>query len=273
MMKFLRETLRRFPSLYAAASGVYRHRTLTRPLVETPFGIRLAGSAEMEQGSFEPEETALVLELLDEITVFINVGANIGYYSLLARSRDCSVVAIEPFPRNVLMLTRNAIANGWSDIEVIPMGVGPKPSLLKIYGGGTAASFVEGWAGAPKDHFEIVSVSTLDNVIGERFRNHRVMIMIDVEGFELGVLQGAQGLLRRCPAPVWFIEICISEHQPAGTISNPHLISTFEQFWENGYECKIASKEDNPVSQADVRSWAEGKDLPQSHNFIFTKKS
>ncbi len=54
----------------------------TMPSIPTQWGFLLAGNIEMAKGNFEPEETRVVLSLLDEVEFFINVGANIGYLTL-----------------------------------------------------------------------------------------------------------------------------------------------------------------------------------------------
>ena len=58
----------------------------------TPYGFSLIGSssmhhAAMQRGDFEPEETALFSQIFDEVDVFVDVGANVGFYTCLARVR------------------------------------------------------------------------------------------------------------------------------------------------------------------------------------------
>lgn len=78
------------------------------------------GHAAMQSGQFEPEETAVVQQLLDDISDFVDVGANVGFYSCLARANGKQTVAIEPLTANLDYLYANLQANGWNDVEVIP---------------------------------------------------------------------------------------------------------------------------------------------------------
>lgn len=261
--------LKRFPVLYAGLRGAFAHRVISRPPVQTPLGFKMAGMAAMETGEFEADETRQVSALLRKATVFVNVGANTGYYVCLAREAGARVVAVEPLDQNVQLLQRNVLANGWNDVEIIPMGLGDRVAVLKLYGGGTAASLVEGWAGASREHYRLVPVTTLDNVLADRFDGEQLLILIDVEGFELNVLRGAVRQFARRPAPLWFIEICFDEHQPQGATINPNVLETFEVFWRHGYRAEKAGAESGPVSELDVRAWARGSELPQTHNFIF----
>lgn len=263
--------LKRFPLLYAGLRAAYQQRQLVRAPVPTPLGFKLAGPVAMQTGQFEPDETRQLSALLGETDVFVNVGANCGYYVCLARKAGLKVVAVEPLDQNVQFLQRNLLANGWNDVEVLPVGLGDRTALLKLYGGGTAASFVSGWAGAPEDHCRVVPVTTLDAVLADRFAGERLLILIDVEGFEFNVLQGALRQLNRHPAPVWFVEICISEHQPGGVQANPNLMKTFEIFWRHGYRAEKAGCESGLVESGDVDRWAEGRQLPGTHNFLFRR--
>lgn len=223
----------------------------------------------MERGEFEREETQQVSALLRCVDVFVNVGANTGYYVCLARKMGVKVLAIEPLDRNVQILQRNILANGWNDVEIYPVGIADNVALLKLYGGGTAASFVPGWAGGSKAHYRVVPVTKLDNIMADRFAGKRMLILIDVEGYELNVLRGAVGQLTREPPPIWFVEICINVHQPDGQKINPKLVETFELFWQHGYTAERAGCESGVISEADVRLWAKAERLPRTHNFLF----
>lgn len=263
--------LSRCPPVYVALRAIYRYRQLMRVPAQTPLGFKLAGPSAMEEGVFEPAETKQLSILLADVDVFVNVGANCGYYACLARKTGAKVVAIEPLDQNVQLLQRNLLANDWHDVEVLPVGLGDKTSLMKLYGGGTAASLVSGWAGASADHYCIVPVTTLDAILADRFAGQKLLILIDVEGFELNVLKGALRQMDRNPAPVWFVEICINEHQPQGAVVNPNLREIFDLFWTHGYVAEKAGCEVGPVSVRDIEKWTEGEALPATHNFLFRR--
>jgi FkbM family methyltransferase len=267
---WLLSVLQRFPTIYAGLRGAHSYREVSRKSTPTPFGFNFAGPNAMKNGEFEPDETGQLRDLLESADVFVNVGANVGYYVCHARHLGKKVVAIEPLEQNVQLLQRNLLANGWRDVEVFPLALGDRIGLEPLYGGGTAASLVSGWAGSSPRHFRMVPVTTLDNLLGDRFVGERILFLIDVEGFELPVLRGAIRQFTHRPAPAWFIEICIDEHQPGETQINPDLVSTFEVFWEHGYAAARAGCESGHVTRDDVERWAMGRDLPATHNFLFT---
>ena len=82
--------------------------------VTTPLGFKLVSGFHpayrmMRQGTFEREETAVIQRFLGEADVFVDVGANLGYYTCLALSRGKPVVAFEPQKQNLQCLFRNLI--------------------------------------------------------------------------------------------------------------------------------------------------------------------
>jgi len=174
----------------------------------------------MENGTFEPDESSLIRSFSGPGKVFIDVGADFGYFTCMARQAGSEVVAVEPFPQNLDVLYSNLNANGFCHVEILPLGLTAEPGLVVLYGGGTAASLVRGWAGTSHVWNQTIPTSTLDLVLAGRFPGARMLIKIDVEGSEHAVLSGASETLDRTPAPAWLVEICLTEHQPQGC--NPH---------------------------------------------------
>ena len=256
------------------AAMTYRHfrdlRDISRAPVQTPLGFKLVGNAAMERGEFEEAETAFVQRATDDADVVINIGANIGYYCCVALQRDKRVVAFEPIPGNLRYLYRNIRANGWADrIEISPIALGASPGLADIYGGGTAASLVPGWADIPLTSCQTVPVSTLDLSLGSRFLGDRLLILVDIEGAELEMLQGAAAVVARKPQPVWMVEISIDEHQPGRSL-NPKLAKTFDIFEQAGYAAwQIGSTLERLPYSRIRRIAASGVNSLTTHNFVF----
>ena len=237
----------------------------------TPLGFRFGGNPAMESGTFEPAETALVRRLLMRSDVVINVGANIGYYCCLAISAGKQVIAFEPIELNVRQLLKNLRANSWSGrAEVYPIALSSEVGIVEIYGSGTAASMVAGWAGIPRSDVRLVPASTLDLLLGERLNGRQCLVIVDVEGAEQAVLEGGRRLLDAQPKPVWMVEIAVQEHQPAGRRVNPSLLSTFHLFWDAGYDAYTADEQPRKVTRDEVERAAQTGISPfAAHNFLF----
>lgn len=239
----------------------------------TPFGFLLSGQRDMMNGTFEPAETAMIRKLAANADVFVDVGANIGYYvcHALQSNPECRVVAIEPLPANLRYLLRNVKANGWEQrCEITPVAVSSRPAVVTLFGAGTGASLVRGWNGAPDSSALLVPANTLENILGERFLGQRCLIMIDVEGHEGAVIDGAGSLLLRSPKPIWFVEIGLGEHL-TGDGGNPAFGKVFKAFSDKGYDAWTCTASPRRISVEEARIAARDSISLGTHNFLFAE--
>jgi FkbM family methyltransferase len=272
----LKRVLKRFfPRQYIYLRGLHRYARKSRKLLddpkETPMGFKLSGNDLMASGLFEQEETAIVFRILQKVDSFINIGANIGYYCCIALQSGKKVIAFEPLEDNLRFLYRNIAANNWEDrIEIFPLAVSDQAGIVRLFGGGTGASLIPGWAGHSDENSTFVPATTLDTIFGHRLSHERRFILADVEGGEYRMLKGATNLLTQTPKPIWQLEICISAHQPRGISVNPNLLNTFRFFWDNGYEAWTADRTLRQITQAEIKRIARGgPDTVKTHNFLF----
>lgn len=266
-----RDLLNRYmPVIGHAVRGRRRIRRAQESPVRTAHGFVLAGNARMAASDFEPDEVAAFVQALQECDACIDVGANVGFYSCLAATRGVPVVAIEPHPANQQLLCRNLQLNALEHtVEVFPMGLSDRPGLLPLFGDDTGASFVQNWSGNVSTRPHVVPVNTLDAIIGGRFEGKRLLIKIDVEGFESMVLKGARMTLERIPRPIWLLEICLTEHFPAGI--NKHFEETFDVFWSRAYQARTCNRQGAEVGRADVSRWrTEMRTDSGSYSYLFT---
>jgi FkbM family methyltransferase len=291
MTSTIKNFARRHPRLFAALRTVkgdfdwrrqifadWRDNVLGEQLHSgvTPYGFRMvvrnnSANRAMLDGVFEPEETASLLRYLPQTNVFVDVGANVGYYTCLALKHGKHVIAVEPQSQNLHCLYASLEANNWTDrAEVFPVGLGTQPGVSILYGAsGASASLVRNWAKYDPRYRQTIPLSTLDIVLADRFPNRGVFIKIDVEGYEYQVLQGSSRSLDRVPRPIWLVEIFFDEYHPSGM--NPSFRDTFEWFWKYGYEVRTANSEFTLVRPTDVEHWCRiGRCDSGTINYIFT---
>jgi len=268
LISVARPFVQAFPGLATMYRGV-RDQLDSGEVSVTPWGFVLAGNTDMEQGTFEPTETELIRKILRDVDVLVNVGANVGYYCCHALSMGKSVIAFEPIPRNLRYLCKNIQSNGWSGAELYPIALSNSVGVLEMFGGNTAASMVKGWAGIPDSYVTLVPSSTMDVVLGTRLHGTKALILVDVEGAEQPMLEGATIMLESTPRPVWIVEVATTEHQPHGVELNPNLRTTFQLFFRNGYKSFTLDRELRPVTIEDVDLVLNGKQRFATHNFIF----
>jgi FkbM family methyltransferase len=147
----------------------------------------------MYLGAFEPRETALVKGSLRPGMTFLDVGANFGYFTLLAASRvgpTGRVLAVEPSPYAAKRLAENVRANSLSAVQVFPMGLSSESGALDLYL--PPASFHSPTMSASSGGEPVsVPVRRLDDCLDEWGVERVDLMKMDVEGHEPFVVRGA----------------------------------------------------------------------------------
>jgi FkbM family methyltransferase len=222
----------------------------------TPFVFRMAAPGKIDAEDAESGAVGVFLNCLKGADVFIDIGANCGFFTLLALAQQgIQCVAVEPNDLNIRLLLRNLQENRFLDVEVLPVALGSNVTILPLFGGGEGASLLPKWGGiGPGSNYStLVPVNSLDNIFHSRVAGKNVVIKIDVEGNEYNVLQGATHLLGMQPSPVWIIEHGFRENFDGQV--NPHFRQLFEVFWHRGYTCRTMDKDRRIVTRKDVERW------------------
>jgi FkbM family methyltransferase len=168
----------------------------------------------MLQGDWEPWVTNCIVTYLQkhEGCTFIDVGANVGWYTLLACGlRAKHVFSFEPNPRMAELLRKTLSVNGYKDdrVTLVQGACGAEAGISDFWadpvevGGGHMTDGEEN--GRPDAPVESVAVVRIDDVLERHGYEHGYAIVkIDVEGFEPEVLAGMPKLLAL--TPIMFLE-------------------------------------------------------------------
>jgi FkbM family methyltransferase len=143
-------------------------------------------------GLDEMEDMGLVLHALRPGDLFVDVGSNIGSYSILvAAGAKANVIAVEPIPETFSSLLTNIRINDLgSSISTYCVGLSDKPGTLLFTTALDSVNHV--LADGEAAQSEAINVMTLDALCAQR---SPALIKIDVEGHEMAVLKGAETTL------------------------------------------------------------------------------
>ena len=153
-------------------------------------------------GLHEFEDMGFVAHALRPGDLFVDVGANVGSYTVLAAARGARCVSFEPIASTRVHLERNVEINGFENlVEVHGAAVGRAPGELLMTADLDTVNHV---ATSAEAHTVRVPVETLDGALGDR---SATLIKIDVEGFEAEVIGGAARMLAETPPLAFVIEL------------------------------------------------------------------
>lgn len=163
------------------------------------------------RGTYEAGTLSVLRTYLSPGDTFIDVGANIGLMSLFAAQRvgnSGKVYAFEPEPQTFRFFMENIEVNQLTNVHGFNMGLSTSDGQAKIY---ITNDTNRGMASLVKhDHRTTLSseitVTSLDTFLAAHAVTHIKMMKVDVEGWELNVLKGAQQMLRTAQAPILCIE-------------------------------------------------------------------
>ena len=151
------------------------------------------------KGIFEKEETKFFKNLVTESSVCFDIGANIGYYSLLfaSLSPQGSVHSFEPVPLNYHVLCANSIVNGFFNLNANLCAIGDRvgSAELVISRDSAYSSFVD-TGRKPAASKIAVRMTTLDAYCNTNDVRRIDILKVDVEGAEGRVLCGAQQVMQ-----------------------------------------------------------------------------
>ena len=143
-------------------------------------------------GVWEPEVSKAITGELRRGDLFVDVGANIGYDTLLGRALvgpTGKVVAIEASQRNFLELSKNLERNGVTNVRVAKVAVSDREGELTLYSEETNQGRTSSTQRAGSKMSEVVKALPLDEILTPEERQKIRLVKIDIEGGEIPLLE------------------------------------------------------------------------------------
>lgn len=237
-------------------------------------------------GFWEPYGTEVMLELFRHFpsVPFVDIGANLGWYSLVAASYGVRTLAFEPVPANRDLLIQSINRSGYKDlVEVMPIALGEEETNIDI-------NIVPGNMGAC--HRGDVGISAYVtrrvNVCVKRFDEvythpGSFLVKMDVETMEIEVLRGMGQTLNRAQAVLieiswkWLVVVEIMESFGFEFMVNVGFYSK-EKNAKDRDKCAVdrhsvhLQRQDVYIPIKDVYSmWKDKDKAPEQVNVLFLR--
>lgn len=178
-------------------------------------------SPDMLMDKYEEATTRVFRQLLRPGMVVVDVGANVGYFSLLAADQvgpTGTVYALEPEPLNHTLLRKNIDLNAYSNIQAVQKAVSNTSGSTQLFLSALDSGSHSIYQAAARGVMGKLSVAstTLDDFVEALGWPSVDLVKIDVEGAELAVLEGMQSLFQRSSGLTLILEFCPFLLQSAG---------------------------------------------------------
>jgi FkbM family methyltransferase len=204
-IKTTRIQLNRFRAQHG--TGLVRHQL--RPGLQMEFDLSQDLDAFMYEylltnGSYEQEVQAVLAGKITKRTTFVDVGANLGYFTLLFAGTAQTVYAFEPVPDVFERLSRNVALSGLKNVKTFQRAVSRGQGTLKVFESTISAGHDSTVKRFEHNKSILVEAVSLDQVVEPPSGD--VVLKVDVEGAEMDVLLGALGLIKSGKVPTIVLE-------------------------------------------------------------------
>jgi len=148
-------------------------------------------------GTYEKSETELFKKIVKEGMTVVDLGANTGYYTLLAAKlvgEKGKVFAFEPEPRNFSVLMKTIQLNGYINVVAIQKAVSNKNGTARLILSDSDPGQHSVYEKVGKDSIQ-VDITTMDTFWGNQGYPPIDVIKMDIEGAEMEALEGMGNLI------------------------------------------------------------------------------
>jgi FkbM family methyltransferase len=264
-MSTIFELFIRSPEFEARLEGIYAWSARRPEAIQLLDGSSMYIAAEGDPNisgairrnrEYEPEVSTALKSRLGLGDYFIDVGASIGYFTLLAAravGAGGKVVAFEPGPQNQSMLLLNIATDGLAPVEVWPFALSDRKEILaysRLASNGAVAPLAGPQSLTTGD---LVQAIPMDELLAGYPRID--VIKIDVEGAEGRVLRGGEKVIRRFQ-PTLFFEFTPSALEEVSGTTGDELLAFLEDL---GYSFTVLTgttdgqRASSPAGSATVR--------------------
>ena len=224
-----------------------------------------------EQGVWEAYESHLVCELLQPGKSFVDVGANIGYYSVLAAAavgESGQVFAFEPEPANFSILKTKLAINGFEQVQAVNAGLAANDHAGKLYLSGDNWGDHQIFDRGETRQSTAITLLNGDSFLGDKCPRFDVL-KIDTQGAEFQVISGLELSIRASlPNLHIIIEFWPFGLKQAGAHGH-QLLDLLVSFKLPIWMIDHIDHSLHPCTEAELRSWVDALDAEPDNEGFF----
>lgn len=227
-------------------------------------------------GNYEPFETSLFKKLIKSGDIVVDVGAHIGYYTLISSGlvgNTGKVFSFEPDPNNLVLLQRCVKVNRLANVTIVNKAVSNVNEKINFYlsneNKGDNRMFIEN----NREKKIQVDCTTLDAYFAKS--NHKIdFIKMDIQGAEVKALQGMSKILRNNKDVILTIEFWPYGYSHAGSNTKELLdILMMNKFHLYNIGRNKASKKLVPISLENLLKNYHENNLKEMTNILCIRNS
>lgn len=206
-------------------------------------------AAVINHGDYEPHMVAFLKEHVRKDMTVVDIGANVGIFSMLAASQGAKVYAFEPNTENCRLILMSAAENGF-DVKLFPLALSDQTGALFFTphigsNGGLLPNRVETLS---NPNCIVVPAMPLDDLINEPVH----FIKADVEGAEYLALKGGERIIRE-HRPILTIELSMEMARRVSGIDGIEFVRWIQAF---GYRGVIIGRDGQNTKIDDLDAFA-----------------
>lgn len=154
------------------------------------------GSAILQTKSHEPHVTKLIQRELKRGDVFLDIGANLGFFTMLASKivgDTGKVIGFEPNPLNLQLIYASILRNAVDNVRIHPYAASDRSGILRFLTVGSNGGVIN--EDDARDTSMLVQAVVMDEFLKDERRID--LVKLDIEGHEISALRGMAGLIGR----------------------------------------------------------------------------
>ena len=226
----------------------------------------------------DEREINFFIKNIDDKSVFIDCGANQGFYTIpiAASNRNCKIIAFEPSIQEMEYLNQNILLNNIKNIETSYLGIGDKEGSFKFKNDNLEKNSTKGGLIVEneneKNEIKMIDVTTLDKFIDNRkldiTSDTKLFIKIDLEGYDINAVYGSKDIIKN------YFTVLLVEFSKMAVDSEIYSKSDFGNFLKENDLC-ILDTSGNELTLDNIHSMLDN--LKGNHqvcgNFIVVKEN